>query len=458
MRWSKCFIPTLRESPASAETVAEKLLVRAGFVRAASTGVYGYLPLGMRSFGRIQEIARQEMEKIGGQEVLLGPEDAAAIARGELRSAKQLPQVWFRTGTVTGLDVYWFGLDRAAMESALARTIERCGVAARGWMVLSETGPDIAAVCAGCGYTASLATTVSAPSEAPTDVEGDLAPEEFHTPGQKTIADLARFTGQPESMQMKSLVLVANGKPVLVMLRGDHRLSEAKFTAKSGAADYRHATAEELVKWLGASAGSLGPVDVKTMPVWMDSALAGRRNMVCGANRDDYHLRHVTPGEDFEAEACDLREAAAGDRCATCGGALEVRNAIQLARVRDGVARLALDRLLMAAVEAGNDKDGMILPPAIAPFQVVITAANVDAESVYRAFLDGGIDVLLDDRDERPGVKFKDADLIGVPWRVTVGKKLAGGIVEVVERRSKTVVDVAISDVVGHVRLVDPHD
>src|SRR5689334_2168481 len=138
MRWSKCFIPTLRESPASAETVAEKLLVRAGFVRAVSTGVYGYLPLGMRSLGKIQAIARQEMAAIGGQGVMLGEDDATAIARGELRSAKQLPQVWFRNATLTGLDVYWFGADRAAIEAALARTIERCGVAARGWMVLSE--------------------------------------------------------------------------------------------------------------------------------------------------------------------------------------------------------------------------------------------------------------------------------------------------------------------------------
>jgi len=197
MRWSKCFIPTLRESPASAETVAEKLLVRAGFVRAVSTGVYGYLPLGMRSLAKIQAIAREEMASIGGQEVLLDVEHAVAIARGELRSVRQLPQVWFRNATLTALDVYWFGADRAAIQSGLARTIERCGVACRGWMVLSETGPDRAAVCAGCGYTASLAAALSVPVSSPPDVDGDLTPEEFHTPGQKTIADLARFTGQP---------------------------------------------------------------------------------------------------------------------------------------------------------------------------------------------------------------------------------------------------------------------
>src|SRR5262249_30519351 len=159
----------------------------------------------------------------------------------------------------------------------------------------------------------ALATATGVPVPSLPDIPGDLMPEPFHTPGQKTIADLARFTGQPESMQMKSLVLVASGKPVLVMLRGDHQLSEAKFAARSGDPKFRQATAEELVKWFGASAGSLGPVGVNSMPVWMDSALECRRNMVCGANRDDYHLRHVTPGEDFAAEAADLREAAAGD-------------------------------------------------------------------------------------------------------------------------------------------------
>jgi prolyl-tRNA synthetase len=238
-------------------------------------------------------------------------------------------------------------------------------------------------------------------------------------------------------------VLVRDGKPVLVMLRGDHQLSEAKLPGK-----FRQATAEELVKWLGAAAGSLGPVGVTAMPILMDAALEGRRNMVCGANRDEYHLRHVTPGEDFQAEVADLREAAAGDACMMCGGPLVLRGALEVARVRDGVAQVALDRLLIAAVEAGQDKDGMCLPAAIAPFEVVITAANVDAEGVYRALIDAGANVLLDDRDERPGVKFKDADLIGVPWRVTAGKKLAEGAVEVVERRTKQVTDVAV-DAIG---------
>jgi prolyl-tRNA synthetase len=457
MRWSNCFIPTLRENPAGIETIAERLLIRAGFIRAVSTGVYSYLPLGMRSFRKIQRIARGELEAIGGLEVALDESAAVEIARGELRGPRR--QIWYRVHTdllrlrqFTGLNVYWFNAERTQVEDALRAIIRHSGVNETGWVVLSDTGPDRAARCANCGYSAALDVALSRPAPAPPDVEGDLSPEPFHTPGQTTIADLSRFTGQPESMQMKSLVLVANNRPVLVMLRGDHQLSEAKFANRSGDTSFRQAPAEEIVKWFGASAGSLGPVGVTSMPVWMDTALEGRRNMICGANRDGYHLRHVTPGKDFTAEIADLREAKAGDGCVHCGAPLAARNAIELARVRDGAATLALDRLLIAAVEAGHDSDGMMLPRSIAPFEVVITAANTDAESIYQAFLSAGMDAILDDRSERPGVKFKDADLIGAPFRVTVGRKLSEGLVEVRERRRKAVIETPVNSVVVTVK------
>jgi prolyl-tRNA synthetase len=468
MRWSKCFIPTLRESPAGVETIAARILLRAGYVRPLSPGVYGYLPLGMRSLGRLQRIAREELERAGGQETLLDSAAAAAIARGELRSPKQLPQLWYRIETLplrvrqfAGLDVYGFGMEPGALAEVLRRIVDRAGVAAvwstRGAIVLTDGGPDIAAVCSACGAAEALAIAESVPTLAPPDVEGDLAPEPFHTPGQKTIADLSRFTGRPESMQMKSLVMVATGKPVLVMLRGDHQLSEAKFVARSGDANFRPATPEELVRWFGASAGSLGPVGVTSMPIWMDAALAGRRNMVTGANRDDYHLCHVTPGEDFQAEVADLRETAAGDGCLRCGASLDLRPALGLARVGDAGARLSLERVLTAAIEAGCDPDGMVLPAAIAPFDIIITDAGAAqaAEGVYRSLAEAGFDVLLDDRDERAGVKFKDADLIGVPWRVTVGKRAADGVVELVDRRARSRTDVAIQGIVETLRAAN---
>jgi prolyl-tRNA synthetase len=327
------------------------------------------------------------------------------------------------------------------------------------FFAMHESGTDIAVVCAGCGHSASVRTARSVPVAAPADPEGDLTPEEFHTPGQKTIADIAGFTGLPESAQMKSLVLVANNKPVLVMLRGDHQLSEAKFRAKTGDANVRQASAEELFRWFGAHAGSLGPVGVKSMPILADTALVGRLNMISGANRNDYHLRHVTPGEDFEAEFCDLREVQAGEGCVSCGAALEFRSAVELARMSAGFYRLSPERILTTAVEFGNDKDGMILPAAIAPFDAVVSVVAVGdpaqmdaAERIASDCVAAGLEVVVDDRDERPGVKFKDADLIGAPWRVTVGKKLASGMVELADRKTKTIADVPVCEGAGRLR------
>ena len=458
MRWSKLFIPTLRESPADAETVSVQWLVRAGFVRAVSTGVYGYLPLGQRSIGKIQRVAREELTAAGGQEVNLPPKAAAEIARGELRSAKQLPQIWFRVETpllrvrqFAGLDVYAFGEARERVRASFSRILERCAAPVvdveDGLLAPLPEGPDTVVMCAGCGYTASPRTATGLPvPPAVADPEGDLTPEEFPTPGQKTIAGIAMFTGLPESAQMKSLVMVADGKPVLMMLRGDHRFSEAKLMAKLGCAELRQAAPEELVQWMGATAGSLGPVGLKNVPILADTALTGRRNMIAGANRDDHHLRYVTPGEDFTAEFCDLREVVQEDTCARCGAALEFRRAVDLARWRGGVYQMALDRILTTSIELRTDRDGMILPAAIAPFHVVVTAAVMGepAERIYRECLEAGLDAVLDDRDERAGVKFKDADLIGVPWRITVGKKLTQGLLELTERRTKQTGDVPV--------------
>jgi prolyl-tRNA synthetase len=465
MRWSNAFIPTLRENPAEGESIGYKLLVRAGYMRAISSGVYGWLPLGQRVMEKLRRAARAEMEAIGGQEVELTENAAAAIAQGELRSPKLLPQIWFRfeagpmrARQMMGMEVFSFGAERAGVDEAVRRVMEHSGLPLRraedGFFVLHDSGMDTAVACESCGYLASARVASSRPTEPPPDPVGDLTPEPFHTPGQKTIADIANFTGLPESAQMKSLVLVAGGKAVLVMLRGDHQLSDAKFAAKTGDSKFRQATGEELVKWFGAQAGSLGPVGVTNMPVIADTALAGRRNMICGANRDDYHLRYVTPGKDFTPAFCDLREVRAGEACVRCGAALEFRPAIEIVRSSSGVDRVSFERMLLAAAELGNDKDGMILPRGLAPFDVVVTAAILSdaAEGVYKACVDAGLNTLYDDRDERAGVKFKDADLIGVPYRVNVGKKLAEGMVELVERKTKGLEDVPAAEVAGRLR------
>jgi len=273
-------------------------------------------------------------------------------------------------------------------------------------------------------------------------------------------------------------VLVADGKPVLVMLRGDHQLNEAKFGVVSGDPEFRAARPDEIVAWFGAGVGSLGPVGIANIRILADRAIEGRRNMIAGANRDDYHLRNVTPGEDFQAEVHDLRVVTAGDRCPGCGAPLELRKTVEIGHIfklgykysesmglrvltREGKEitpimgsyGIGIERILCAAIELYHDKDGMILPAAIAPFDVVVTPANIAdgaqrtaAESIYRQCLDTGLDALLDDRDERPGVKFKDADLIGVPLRVVIGKKLSGGMVELVDRKTRQSRDLAARD------------
>ncbi|MDR3699287.1 MAG: proline--tRNA ligase [Candidatus Sulfopaludibacter sp.] len=557
MLWSKLFIPTLRENPAEAEVASHQLLLRAGYIRQLAAGIYNYLFLAQRSLLKIQNIVRQEMDAIGGQEMLLPglnpaevwqesgrwdvmgdnlfrlkdrfgrdlclgmthEEVMTVIARGELRSYKQLPQIWYQIQTKfrdeprpkSGLlrvrqfimkDSYTFDMDQAGLDvaydkhyKAYCRIFERCGLeytvveahsGAMGgsqsheFMVESDAGEDFIAICKDCGYSANLEKAVSVPSPpGAKDPEGDLAPEEFHTPGRKTIADISAFTGLPETSQMKSLVLVADGKPVLVLLRGDHQLSETKFGSISGDPEFRQARPDEIVEWFGAEAGSLGPVGVKNMPVYADQALVGRCNMIAGANKSDYHLRHVTLGKDFQAEIRELRQVNEGDACTNCGKPLVIRKTVEIGHIFKlgykysesmglrvlaadgkevtpimGSYGIGIERILAAAIELYHDKDGMILPAAIAPFQVVVTPANFNdaaqaeaARTIYEGCRKLGLDVLLDDRDERPGVKFKDADLIGIPFRIVIGKKLAGGSVELVDRKTRQSTDVPVADV-----------
>jgi prolyl-tRNA synthetase len=562
MHWSKLFIPTLRENPAEAEVVSHQLLLRAGYIRQLSAGIYSCLFLAQRSLLKITQIVREEMDAIGAQEMLLPAlhpaelwqesgrwdvmgenmfrlkdrfgrdlclgmtheEVMTAIARGELRSYKQLPQMWYqiqnkfrdeprpksgllRVRQFTMKDSYSFDLDSAGLDAsyqkhhhAYRRIFDRCGLdyivveahsGAMGgsqsheFMVASDAGEDFVVQCKNCGYSANLEKAVSRPRVPEVaDPEGDLTPEAFHTPGRKTIAEVTEFTGLPETFQMKSLIMVAGDQPVLALLRGDHQLSETKFASVMGASEIRPAHPEEMRHWLGADAGSLGPVGVTKLRIIADNALEGRRNMIAGANRDDYHLRHVTPGEDFTAEFHDLRQVAAGDGCINCGAPLDLCKTIEIGHIfklgykysesmglrvlnADGAEvpvimgsyGIGIERILSAAVEQRHDKDGMALPVSIAPFVVVVTPVNSAepsqrraAEEIYQTCLALGLDALLDDRDERPGVKFKDADLIGVPFRITVGKKLAQGMVELVERHGKKSLDVPVGDAAAEVK------
>jgi len=576
--WSKLFIPTLREAPADAEVASHKFLVRGGYVRQLGAGIYSFLFLGHRAELKIIDIVRQEMDKIGqefylpaihprefweasgrwagmganmfrlkdrkGADYCLGmthEEVMTEIARKELRSYKQLPQIWYqiqskfrdeprpRSGLLrvrqfTMKDAYSFDIDAAGLDvsyrkhyDAYCRIFDRCGLkyvvveahsGAMGgsqsneFMVYSDAGEDLIVSCPKCNYAANIEKATSR-IDAVEDYPpvGDGTPTPVHTPGMKTIEDVARFLNVSPKNKMKTLALMAieqeNGKetkatPVILFLRGDHQLNEAKLVAAVGGAETRPMHPEEIQAVFDSPAGFLGPIGMNERQykgikaqVFVDRALLGRKNLIAGANKEDYHLRNVTPGRDFavaEHQWADLRAVAAGEGCPNCGQPLVVAKAVEIghifklgdkysesmgARVLDqdgkevklimGCYGIGIERILTAAIEQNHDERGFWLPPSIAPFHVVIDVINSKdkaqseaADKLAAGLEAAGLDVLLDDRDERPGVKFNDADLIGVPFRVVVGKKVSEGLVELVLRSTGEKRDANISAIATH--------
>jgi prolyl-tRNA synthetase len=589
-RWSESFIPTLREAPADAEVASHKFLVRAGYIRQLAAGIYSYLFLGNRSFNKIMAIVRQEMDRIGqefylpllhpreiweasgrwaligdnlfrlkdrkGADLALGftaEEVMTSIALKELRSYKQLPQIWYQIAPKfrdeprpkSGLlrvrqfmmkDAYSFDIDAAGLDvsykkhyDTYCRIFDRCGLkymvveadsGAMGgkesheFMVRTPAGEDQIVSCDSCNYAANMEKATSKLGLVDDlAAEGDGRPLEVHTPGQKTIEDVARFLGVSPKNKIKTLALMAEepvsdkkaektGKmklrPIVVLMRGDHQLNEAKLNATVAVAT-RPMEEAEIKALFKSPAGYLGPVGIEWakdlkkdvgLPVLLvDKALEGRTNLIAGANKEDYHLKNLTPGKDFHPTAyADLRAVTAGEGCPKCGNVLRIDTAVEIghifklgyrysesmgARVLDkngkevtpimGSYGIGIERILTAAVEQSNDENGFWLPPAIAPFQIVVTPVNVKDESLLRAAVDiatrlesAGFDVILDDRNERPGVKFKDADLVGIPFRITVGNKVTEGTVEVVLRSTREVRDVTIAAVVEYFQGVLP--
>jgi len=578
-RWSELFIPTLREAPADAEVASHKFLVRAGYIRQLAAGLYSYLFLGNRSLNKVMAIVREEMDRIGqefylpalhprelweasgrwalmgenlfrlkdrkGADMCLGmteEEVMTSIALKDLRSYKQLPQIWYQIAPKfrdeprprSGLlrvrqfmmkDAYSFDIDAAGLDvsykkhyETYCRIFDRCGLkymvveadsGAMGgkesheFMVRTPAGEDQIVSCDGCNYAANMEKATSQ-----LEPWGDLAPEgdgkplEVHTPGQKTIEDVAKFLGVSPKNKIKTLALMSEEKDektgkvrlrgVVVLMRGDHQLNEAKLNSTIATAT-RPMDEGEIKALFKSPAGYLGPIGIEwakdlkkdtDKPVLLvDKALEGRANLIGGANKEEYHLKNITPGKDFHPSAyADLRSVTAGEACPTCGKALRIDTAVEVghifklgyrysesmgARVLDkngkevmpimGCYGIGIERILTAAVEQGNDENGFWLPAAIAPFEIVVAPVNVKDETVRTAAEDiarrleaAGFDVILDDRDERPGVKFKDADLVGIPFRITVGKKVTEDSVEVVLRSTREVRDVTIPAVVEH--------
>jgi prolyl-tRNA synthetase len=587
-RWSKLFIPTLREAPSDAEVASHKFLLRAGYIRQLGAGIYNYLFLGQRTLNKVIAIVREEMDQIGqefflpailpkdpwvesgrwtgmgdnmfrlkdrkGAELCLGmthEEIMTSIARNELRSYKQLPQIWYQIQTkfrdeprpksgllrvrqFTMKDSYSFDLDKAGLDKSFdlhdavyRKIFTRCGLKfvaveadsgamggsqSQEFMVYTEAGEDLIASCPVCGYAANLEKATSrlgAVDEMA--ATGDGMPELVNTPGCAAISDVAEFFKISPASDIKCVAYMAlkrgtAGKPdtwhgVATFLRGDHQVNETKLLGTIGGADLRTMQAEELTRYFNGPAGFLGPVGLKHddkpigdgLTVIVDKSLEGRKNLVAGANKLDYHLRNVTPGRDFTwTLLADIRNVNEGEACPNhgCGGTLMVGKAVEVghifklgykysesmgARVLDpngkevtpimGSYGIGIERILTAAIEQSNDANGFWLPETIAPFTVVVTVTNVadktlkdTGESLAAELEAAGLDVLLDDRDERAGVKFKDAELVGIPFRVTVGKTVASGKVELVTRATGAKLEVALSEVVAHLKSLVRED
>ena len=534
VRASQLFLPTLRDDPTDAEVASHKLLVRGGFIRQVSAGVWTYMPLGWRVHQRVVQISREEMNAIGGQEMLapvltpaelwetsgrydlpvvfklqdrtgrrfvlpMSHEETFAFHAKELQSYKQLPQTWYHFGTKErdeprprgGLlrvrefimkDSYSFDRDEAGLDEsfrkhaeAYGRIFERCELeyyeveAESGEMGGSDSndflapgaGQNYLVRCENGDYAADIeaAQGIPTPADFPPALE---APEEVETPGMRTIEDVSAFLDVDARATAKAMPVVVEDKVVLALIRGDDRLDEAKLAAALGLL-VRPAHPEEITETFGAGGGSIGPVG-SPVPVLADEALREGQYVV-GANRDDRHLRGVQAGRDFEAEFADLRVVKAGDSCPKGGGKLTIEQAIELGHIfklgtfysipfeanfldEDGTEKplvmgsygIGPGRVIAAIVEQHHDENGIAWPRAVAPYDVHVVAlagAEDQAQEAATALEAAGLSVLLDDRDSRAGEKFADADLLGLPIRVTVGKKtLEDGAVDVRDRAS----------------------
>ena len=562
MRWTQTLIPTLKETPAEAEIVSHKLLLRAGLIRKLTGGLYTFLPLGLRALRKVEQIVREEMNRTGALELLmpalqppdiwqqsgryesakdvlfkvrdrakkewvLGPtheEVITTLVAGEINSYRQMPKNFYQIQTKFrdeirprfGLmrakefimkDAYSFDATDAAaqasyhkMYEAYARIFQRCGLKtiaveadtgvmggkfSHEFMVPAETGENEVVFCNGCGYAANVEKAQSK-VQGPKSVVPSLPIEKFATPGVVTIEALSKAPyNVAAGVQIKTLVYMAESKIVLILLRGDDQLNEAKLVSTLGTANLRPAVAEEIFTALSAHPGSLGAVGVTALPVYADERLRDAAEMTTGANADGFHVRNVAIGRDIQvAHWADLRLVQAGEPCHKCGQPLKVQRAIEVGHVFKlgtkysqalnalfldesgkqqpcimGCYGIGVTRTLQAVIEQSNDANGIVWPISVAPYTVCITPLSVApesavmqrAEQIYADLTARGIDVIIDDRADRPGVKFKDSELVGFPIRVGIGEKsLAKGEVEV-KPRAGTLIPVKAEEAVEKV-------
>lgn len=575
MRYSKLFIPTMKETPGEADVVSHQLMVRAGLIRKLASGIYEWLPVGYRVLKKVERIIRGEMDAIGGQEVWLpallpralwdetgrwalygkelmrikdrhGREFALAptheeaitdIVRKNVRSYKQLPLLLYqlqtkfrdevrpRFGVMRARefymkDAYSFHADEEDARKwykkifdAYKRIFERCGFKFRAvealtgaiggqysheFMVLAETGEEGVVSCP-CGYAANVEKAeINYSQEKKPDTQ-ELPLEEVHTPDQRTVGEVGKFLQALPVQFIKSLIYLSDGKPVMALMRGDGEIEEQKLKEVLGSNELMLADSDTIRKVTGAPVGFAGPVTAgaregkgkKTenlISIVADTSVTYIVNGISGANKKDYHLKNINIGRDYTPDTTtDIRKVKPGDICIRCGKKLDFCRGIEVghtfmlgkkyshalhatfldAQGREqeyvmGCYGIGVSRIVAASIEQNNDNDGIIWPIPIAPFHVIIVPINYEepdtkkaADALYADLQKTGIEVVLDDRPDRAGVKFKDADLIGIPLRLTVSdKKLKTNKIELKLRSEKTIRDIPISSVVDEVRKI----
>ncbi len=558
MRFSQLLLPTLKETPAEAEVVSHKLMLRAGFIRKLTSGVYSYLPLGLAAIRRVENIIREEMNRAGAQELLmpmvqpadlwiesgrwekygpellrftdrngrqscLGPtheEVITDLVRKNIHSYRNLPlnlyqiQTKFRDeirprfGLMRGRefimkDGYSFDASEKDVEityekmyEAYNRIFSRCGLAFRAveadtgtiggsfsheFMVLAETGEDTLVICKECSYAANMEKARAMEQESP-DEKPELLPlEKIETPGKRKVQAVTEFLSISPKNLIKTMVYLVDSKPLAVLLRGDHEVQPVKLKNLLNGVEAELADDKQVFDATGVPSGYLGPMGLK-IPVVADREITAMHNFAIGANEKKYHYINANLGRDFEvATIGDLRMVTEEDRCPHCGSNLELTKGIEVGHIFKlgtnysealkatfldnqgmensyimGCYGIGVSRTVAAAIEQNYDKDGIIFPLPIAPFQVIVLNLSPSAkkfteaaETIYDGLGKNSIDVLLDDRDERPGIKFKDADLIGIPYRVTVGKSFEkNGTIEIKERANGQTISVELHETV----------
>ena len=565
MRLSKLLVPTLREVPSDAEIMSHKLMMRAGYIRKLAAGVYSYLPLGLRTLKKVEQIVREEMDAAGAQELLmsallpseayqasgrwdvfgpnmfklkdrndrdfcLGPTHEELFTQtviNEVRSYKEYPMTLYQIQTkyrdearprfgvmrsrefvmkdAYSFDKDWEGLDESykKMYDAYCRIFKRLGLdftivdadsgamggsGSQEFMVKSPVGEDGIAYCDACGYAANYEKAECIPEEKAFP-EGDFDMELVETPNVHTIEELVGFFGTESYAFAKTIIYKADDKYIAAMVRGDREINEVKLKNLVGAIDDLELAEPHMVRELThADIGFAGPVGLE-IDVYIDKEVEMMKNFIIGANKTGYHLKNCNVGKDFTPKmVADIRVIEEGDKCPKCGMPIKAAQGIEVGHIfklgtkysdalgltytdEDGKAKtvimgcygIGVTRCIAAAIEQGYDDNGIVLPVSIAPFQVIVVPVNTKeeaqvkmAEEIYESLKSQGIEALLDDRAERAGVKFKDADLIGIPARIVVGKKCGEGIVEYklrtdAESVEKTV-DEAISSAVSYIK------